>query len=104
MASRSGRHPGATTGVAEHRWCLGARERLDAAFLKELMGEALSTESVSSTDDTAKLARAMSESKAKYVAVLNDRDEVHSLIDRSELLAQTVAVRSQRGDTPGRDR
>jgi hypothetical protein len=75
-------------GVWEHaNW-------LDAAFLKELMGETLATDSVSSMDDAAELARAMSESKAKYVAVLNNRDEVQSLIDRSKLLAQTMVVRS----------
>lgn len=58
------------------------------------MGETLATDSVSSMDDAAELARAMSESKAKYVAVLNNRDEVQSLIDRSKLLAQTMVVRS----------
>ena len=74
-------------GVWEHaNW-------LDAAFLKELMGEALSTQSVNNTDK-AELAGALSGSKAKYIAVLNDRDEVQSLIDRSKLVAQVMAVRS----------
>jgi hypothetical protein len=66
---------------------------LDAAFLKELMGEALSTQSVNNTDK-AEVAGALPGSKAEYIAVLNDLDEVQSLIDRSKLVAQVMAVRS----------
>lgn len=75
-------------GVWEHaNW-------IDAAFLKEILGEALSNESVTSTDDTPELARAVSNARAKYIAVLNDRNEVQSLIDRYKVLAQASAVRS----------
>jgi hypothetical protein len=65
---------------------------LDAAFLKELMGETLSTQSVSNSDK-AELSGALVESNAKYVPVLDGRDQVQSLIDRSKLVAKVMAAR-----------
>jgi hypothetical protein len=65
---------------------------LDAAFVKELMGDALSTQSVSNADK-AELARVLTGSNAQYIAVLDDREQVQSLIDRSKLVIQAIAVR-----------
>lgn len=65
---------------------------LDDAFLKELLGQALTNESITASDlDTQTLPAALTSSTSRYVAVLTDNDELQNVVDRSRLLSNLLA-------------
>lgn len=71
-------------GIWEHaNW-------LDTAAVSDLMGEGLTKDFIVGTSDATEIVQAALAASGQYIAVLSDRNEVQSVINRSKLLARLL--------------
>jgi hypothetical protein len=71
---------------------------LDAASVTELLRAGLTKDFVAGTSNTAEALQAATATAAgQYIAVVNDRHEVRSVIDRSKLLGRLLMARGLAG-------
>lgn len=96
----AGLPPGATSPTThqEEEWQdLGGRWEhanwLDSATITELMGAGLTRDFVTGTSESAEAVQAaLATASGQYIAVVNDRNEVRSVIDRSKLLSRLLVA------------